>query len=101
MSSRNQDLSAAANTVANDPALLAAQADAAVGLIREGNWEADELLHRYSDRADRLYVLSGRFADLGLAGGATRLGRAAYAAASIPAPQDAPTARLKGPFPLP
>ena len=101
MASRNQDLTAATNTVANDPALLAAQADAAVGLFREGNWEADELLQRYPDRADRLYVLARRFADLGLAGGATRLGEAAYSAASIQTPQDAPAALLKVAFPRP
>ena len=53
------------------------------------------------DRADRLYVLARRFADLGLAGGATQLGQAAYAAASIQTPQDAPAALLKVAFPRP
>jgi soluble lytic murein transglycosylase len=101
LASRNQDVTAAANTVANDPALLAAQADAAICLFRQGNWQADELLQRYSDRADRLYILSRRFADLGLAGGATRLGEAAYSAASIQTPRDAPLALLKVAFPRP
>lgn len=101
MANHNQDLATATSAVANDPALLAAEANAAVGLFREGNWEADELLQRYPDRADRLYVLSRRFAELGLAGGATRLGEAAYAAASIQTPQDAPAALLKVAFPRP
>src|SRR5260370_17926758 len=64
-------------------------------------WEAGELLPRYPDRADPLYVLSHRFADLGLAGGATRLGQAAYAAASIQSLLDAPAALLKASFPRP
>ena len=101
MAARNQELGAAASTVASDPALLRAQAEASLGLFREGNWEADELLQRYPDRADRLYVLARRFADLGLAGGATRLGQAAVTAASIQAPQDAPAALLKTGFPRP
>ena len=101
MAARNQELGAAASTVASDPALLRAQAEASLGLFREGNWEADELLQRYPDRADRLYVLARRFADLGLAGGATRLGQAAVTAASIQAPQDAPAALLKTAFPRP
>ena len=101
LASHNQDLTAATGVVANDPALLAAQLDASVGLFREGNWEADELLQRYPDRADRLYVLARRFADLGLVGGATRLGEAAYSAASIQTPRDAPAALLKVAFPRP
>src|SRR5207249_11741553 len=76
-------------------------AEAALGLYRQGNWEADELLMRYPDRADRLYVLSRRFADLGLFSGATRLGQAAYAAASIKSPREAPAALQKAAFPRP
>ena len=53
IAARNQDLSAAAAAIASDPALLRAQADASLGLFREGNWEADELLQRYPDRPDR------------------------------------------------
>jgi soluble lytic murein transglycosylase len=101
LTGRKQDLATATSTVAIDPALLRAQADASLGLFREGNWEADELLQRYPDRADRLYALARAFSDLGLAGGATRLGQAAYAAASIQTPQDAPSALLKMAFPRP
>jgi len=101
LAGRNQDLAAANATVATDPALQRAQAEASLGLWRAGNWEADELLQRYPDRADRLYALARRFADLGLAGGATKLGQAAYSAASIQTPQDAPAALLKVAYPRP
>jgi soluble lytic murein transglycosylase len=101
MAARNQDLSAAATTVANDPALQRAQAEASVGLFREGNWDADELLQRYPDRADRLYVLARGFDQLGLVGGATQLGEAAYSATSVQNPRDAPAALLKIAFPRP
>ncbi|MCA1644853.1 MAG: transglycosylase SLT domain-containing protein [Chloroflexi bacterium] len=101
LAGRNQDLAAAWSAVSNDPALLRAQAEANLGLFREGNWEADELLQRYPDRTDRLYALGRGFADLGLVGGATRLGQAAYRAASIQTPQDAPAALQKIAFPRP
>lgn len=101
LAGRNQDLAGAKSFVANDPALLRAQAEASLGLVREGNWETDELLQRYPDRADRLYALARRFAELGLAGGATRLGQAAYNTASIQSPWDAPAALLKMAFPRP
>jgi tetratricopeptide (TPR) repeat protein len=101
LAGHNQDLTAAAGVVAGDAALARAQAEASIGLFRQGNWEADELLQRFSDRADRLYVLARRFAELGLVGGATRLGQTAYRAASIQAPQDAPLALLKVAFPRP
>src|SRR4029079_15079427 len=70
-------------------------------LVRAGNWEVDELLQRYPDRDDRLYVLAQRFNDLGLAGGAPRLGQAALTAASIDAPQDAPAALRRAAYPRP
>ena len=101
MAARNQNLSAAQAAIASDPALLRAQAEARLGLFREGNWEADELLQRYPDRPDRLYLLSRRFMDLGLAGGAGRLGEAAYNTTSVQTPQDAPAALLKVAFPRP
>ncbi|MGI9148811.1 MAG: tetratricopeptide repeat protein [Chloroflexota bacterium] len=101
LASHHQDLTAARTTVANDPALVAAQADAELGLFRQGNWQADELLQRYPDRADSLYVLARRFAELGLDGGATRLGQAAYKAASIQSPDAAPAALLEIAFPRP
>jgi soluble lytic murein transglycosylase len=101
LASRNQDLTAAAATIAGDPVFVRAQLEASLGLFREGNWEADELLQRYPDRTDRLYVLARRFAALGLQGGATRLGQAAYNAASIQTPQDAPPALRKAAFPRP
>ncbi|HEV7663519.1 MAG TPA: tetratricopeptide repeat protein, partial [Chloroflexota bacterium] len=44
LAGRNQDLLAADATVALDPALTRAQAEASLGLFRQGNWEADELL---------------------------------------------------------
>ncbi|HEV7662029.1 MAG TPA: transglycosylase SLT domain-containing protein, partial [Chloroflexota bacterium] len=75
--------------------------EASLGLFRQGSWEADELLQRYPDRADRLYVLARRFANLGLTGGAARLGQAAYTAAAIQAPQDAPPALRKIAYPRP
>src|SRR5207248_8124391 len=37
LQARGQDLAAAQNLVASDPALLRAQAEAAIGLYREGN----------------------------------------------------------------
>jgi soluble lytic murein transglycosylase len=101
LSGRGQDLNAARNLIATDPTLARAQAEAAIGLYREGNWEADELLTRYPDRTDRLYALSRRFAELGLAGGATQFGQAAYTAASIQSPQSAPAALLMAAYPRP
>jgi soluble lytic murein transglycosylase len=101
LASRNQDLTVAAASISSDPVFVRAQLEARLGLFREGNWEADELIQRYPDRTDRLYVLARRFADLGLAGGATRLGQAAYSAASIQTPQDAPPALRKVAFPRP
>jgi soluble lytic murein transglycosylase len=101
LASRNQDLGAANATVANDPALSRAQSLSALGLVREANWEADELLQRYPDRADRLTALAQRFRDLGLVNAATRLGDAAMTAASIDAPQDAPRALRELAYPRP
>ena len=101
MAARNQELSAAVTVIAADPALQRAQAEASLGLFRQGNWEADELLQRYPDRPDRLYLLARRFMDLGLAGGATQLGTAAYATTSVQTPQDAPAALVKVAFPRP
>ena len=101
LAARGQDLGAADQLVSADPALARAQAEAAIGLYREGNWEADELLTRYPDRADRLYALAQRFRQLGLFGGATQLGQAAYAAASIQSPQTAPAALLTAAYPRP
>jgi soluble lytic murein transglycosylase len=101
LGARGQDLDAGARAVAGDPALARAEAEASIGLYRQGNWEADELLQRNADRPDRLYSLSRRFADLGLVGGSTRLGRAAYTAASLQTPQDAPRALLQLAYPRP
>lgn len=96
-----QDLPAAERLVASDASVLRAEAEASIGLYREGNWEADALLTRYPDRADRLYALSREFADLGLYGGATQLGQAAYAAASNQSPRSAPLALLRAAYPRP
>jgi tetratricopeptide (TPR) repeat protein len=101
LAARGQDLSAAETLIASDQALQRAQAEASIGLFREANWEADELVTRYSDRTDRLYVLSRRFAELGLFGAAAQLGQAAYTAASVQTPQSAPAALLKAAFPRP
>ena len=101
MTDRRLDLTIAAATVGADPSLARAQELASLGLLRQGNWEADELLRRYPDRADRLYILAQRLADLGLVGGGARLGEAAYASASIETPQDAPAALRKLAFPRP
>jgi soluble lytic murein transglycosylase len=101
VSARGQDLDTARTLTAADPTLARARAEAAIGLYREGNWEADELLTRYADRTDRLYALSERFAELGLAGGASLLGQAAYTAASIQSPQTAPAALLIAAYPRP
>jgi TolA-binding protein len=89
---RNLNVEAAFQTLAQDPALQRAQAETRLGLFREANWEADELLQRYPDRPDRLYALGRDFTDLDLAGGATRLAQAAYAAAAIQTPSEAPRA---------
>jgi soluble lytic murein transglycosylase len=101
LAGRGQDLAAAATSVEADPALARARVEATLGLQREGNWEADDALQRNQDRTDRLYVLARRFAALGLGGGATRLGEAAYAAASIQSPKEAPAALRKAAFPRP
>ncbi|HEY3058544.1 MAG TPA: tetratricopeptide repeat protein [Chloroflexota bacterium] len=101
MRGRNLDLGSAATTVANDPALARARTLSSLGLVREGNWEVDEVLQRYPDRADRLYVLAQRFADLGLAGAATRLGQTALTAAGIESPNDAPAALRQVAYPRP
>ncbi len=101
LAGRHQDLTAANASVANDPALARALALSALGLIREANWEVDELLQRYPDRADRLTALAQRFRDLGLVSAATRLGDAAMTAASIEAPQDAPAALRQLAYPRP
>ncbi len=101
LTERGQDLAAARTLVASDPALRRAEAEAAIGLYREGNWEADELLTRYPDRADRLYALGRDFAEIGLTGGATQLGEAAFNAASLQSPLGAPAALLKAAFPRP
>jgi peptidoglycan lytic transglycosylase len=98
---RGQDLNAADQLVGTDVALARAQAEAGIGLFREGNWDADELLTRYPDRTDRLYALSRRFADLGLSGAATQLGQAAYAAASVQSAGAAPIALLSAAYPRP
>jgi soluble lytic murein transglycosylase len=101
LSARGQDLDAARGLIATDPTLVRAQAEAAIGLYREGNWEADELLTRYPDRTDRLYALSREFAGLGLYGGAAQLGQAAYAAATNQSPRSAPRALLIAAYPRP
>jgi len=101
MTDRRLDLAASEGVVRSDAALARAEQLASLGLLRQGNWEVDELLQRYPDRADRLFVLARRFTGLGLVGGATRLGQAAYSAASIEAPQDAPAALRKMAFPRP
>ncbi len=101
MRGRNLDLVSAATTVGNDPALARARLLSSLGLVREGNWEVDEVLQRYPDRADRLYVLAERFADLGLGGAATRLGQAAVSAAGIESPSDAPAALRQVAYPRP
>jgi peptidoglycan lytic transglycosylase len=101
LSGRNLDLDAAATSVANDPSLARARDEATLGLVREGNWEVDEVLQRYPDRPDRLYVLAQRFADLGLAGAATRLGQAALGATSIESPVDAPAGLRQVAYPRP
>ena len=101
LADRGQDLAAGQTLVAADGALLRAQAEANLGLFREGNWEADELITRYPDRADRLYALSQDFAQLGLFGGAAQLGKAAYSAASIQSPPQAPMGLLQAAYPRP
>ena len=101
LADRGQDLPAAQTFVAGDGALVRAQAEAELGLFREGNWEADELLTRYSDRADRLFALSQDFSELGLFGGAAQLGQGAYSAASVQSPTRAPAALLQAAYPRP
>ena len=101
LQARGQDLEVARTFVAADPALARAQSEAAIGLYREGNWEAEELITRYPNRTDRLYALSQRFADLGLFGGAAQLGQAAYTAASSQSPESAPAALLRAAYPRP
>jgi soluble lytic murein transglycosylase len=101
LAARGQDLGAARSVVAADPALQRAAAEASIGLYREANWEAGELLTRYTDRADRLYALSRELSGLGLFGAAAQLGQAAYSAASVQSPQIAPAALLKVAYPRP
>ncbi|MBV9543041.1 MAG: tetratricopeptide repeat protein, partial [Chloroflexi bacterium] len=98
---RNLNLDSAFQTVAADPALQRAQAEARLGVFREANWEADDLLQRYPDRPDRLYALARDFTDLDLFGGATRLGQAAYAATGVQTPTEAPRALLQAAYPRP
>src|SRR5215207_4485083 len=87
MTDRRLDLAGSEALVATDPALGRASELANLGLLRQGNWEVDELLQRYPDRADRLYVLAQRFRDLRMVNAATRLGDAAMSAAAIETPQ--------------
>ncbi|MDQ3811893.1 MAG: tetratricopeptide repeat protein, partial [Chloroflexota bacterium] len=101
MSARHLDPAAATAAVAADAGLARAQQLASLGLLRQGNWEADELLQRYADRPDRLYILASRFGELGLAGASTRLGQAALAAASLESPLDAPPGLRRLAYPRP
>ena len=101
LAGRGQDVAAAEGYVAGDVALVRAEAEAQLGLFREGSWQADELVTRYSDRADRLYALSQDFARVGLFGGSAQLGQAAYSAASIDSPVQAPLALLQLAYPRP
>ncbi|HET6318785.1 MAG TPA: transglycosylase SLT domain-containing protein, partial [Chloroflexota bacterium] len=98
---RHQDLAAAASTVDSEPALVRAQSLSQLGLLREADWEADELLQRYSDRADRLTAFALRFRDLGLVSASARLGEAAMSAASIDSPDQAPRALRQLAYPRP
>ncbi len=98
---RHQDLGAASAAIDSDPALARAQALEKLGLLREANWEADEMLQRYSDRADRLTALALRFRELGLVSAAARLGEAAISAASIDSPDQAPPALRQLAYPRP
>ncbi|MBI4493852.1 MAG: transglycosylase SLT domain-containing protein [Chloroflexi bacterium] len=99
-SDRRLDLDQAAAEAAADPDYQQAQALAALGLYREGNWQAEALLTRHAERGDRLYWLARRFHELSLFAGGLQLGQAALEASGVHTPAQAPPALREVAYPL-